>query len=85
MKDVKWVNGAPERLEPGMLVITRSLNKPLLIGHADQAGSASLDSPSTRVELSAEQKEAFVAWTWLIQPHELEWVERMAKAHGVGK
>lgn len=71
MKDVKWIEGAPEKLEPGML-IEAAMGGIYLCGSLIPEGSpADLDGISR--------------WAWLIQPHELDWVERMAKAHGAGK
>ncbi|MEE4461060.1 hypothetical protein V2S84_02735 [Azotobacter chroococcum] len=26
-----------------------------------------------------------IAWAWLVRPHTVEWIEAMAKAHGVGR
>lgn len=79
MNDVKWIDGAPEKLEPGMLVMCQG--KAILIGHSDPCCRYGL------VEFGHidEVLKSVAAWAWLIQPHELEWVERMAKAHGVAK
>lgn len=70
MKDVKWIEGAPEKLEPGMLVLWDS-------GIVEVVGT---ELPEIAEVMYSDMK----AWAWLIQPHELEWVERMANAHGAG-
>ena len=74
MKDVKWIDGAPEKLEPGMLVLDAH-------GHVHIAGNIN----SERIELTHLRRGYITAWACLIQTHELEWVERMAKAHGAGE
>lgn len=76
MKDVKWIEGAPEKIEPGMLVLVRDVE----YEGVWLAGSG-IDPDSEIAWVMAN----CVAWAWLIQPHELEWVERMARAHMAGE
>lgn len=80
MKDLDWIAGAPDALEPGMLV--RIGDKLFLVGHSDAAGKSSLDSLDARRPLGDAEKARISAYAWLIKPHELAWVSSMAKAHG---
>lgn len=81
MKDLDWIVGAPDALEPGMLV--RIGDELFLIGHVDAAGKSSLDSINARRPLGDAEKACISAWAWLIKPHELAWASSMARAHGV--
>ncbi|MFC0666228.1 hypothetical protein ACFSKY_00030 [Azotobacter chroococcum] len=77
IRNLEWTKGAPERLEPGMVVLID--NCVLLVGNA---------SPSGRLwggQASEEDLATVDAWAWLVKPHTLEWIADMAKAHGVGR
>lgn len=62
IRQVQWSTEIPERLEPGMLVRTSKGVK--LVGS---------DVSHARLLWSVAD-----AWAWLIQPHELNWLEDMA-------
>lgn len=64
IRNVQWNEGAPKKVQPGML-IERWDGKIELIGTARQMF---LRTPIKR-------------WAWLIQPHELAWLEDMANKH----
>lgn len=74
---VEWVEGKPEEFQPGMLVETM-LGSVLMIGEILRDGGY---EPSIRLDL----KEIVIRWAWLIKPHELFWIEDMAKQHRKGK
>jgi hypothetical protein len=76
MKDVKWIDGAPEKIEPGMLVLVRD-------GEFEGVWIA-----GSEIDFGLDEHwfaGCCIAWAWLIQPHEIEWLESMAKAHKVGR
>ncbi|HEJ3436121.1 TPA: hypothetical protein SL386_001676 [Pseudomonas aeruginosa] len=66
--NVEWNEGAPKELKAGML-----------LEYAD--GLVSLIG--TNFEQSPDRSVFAVAkrWAWLIQPHELAWLEDMANKH----
>lgn len=66
--NVQWNEGAPKELKAGML-----------LEYAD--GLVSLIG--TNFEQSPDRSVFAVAkrWAWLIQPHELAWLEDMANKH----
>lgn len=70
IRQVQWNEGAPENLQPGMLVEiwTGSIR---LIGHLDK-------DAMTRNSHYQEWMDDIVRWAWLIKPHELSWLENMA-------
>lgn len=80
IRTLEWHKGAPEKLEPGMLVMHDD-QRPILIGDSDQFCRFGLVD-FAHIE---EVRNSISAWAWLIQPHEIEWLESMAEAHGVGK
>lgn len=71
IRQVQWNEGAPQKLEPGMLVKSAD-GDVRLVGHL---------APKTAAEAHAmldwDLREVR-AWAWLIQPHELNWLEDMA-------
>lgn len=67
IRNLQWIKGAPDRLEPGMLLLYGT-GSVLIVGDC-------CDSTPDGVS----------AWAWLVQPHTVEWIEAMAKAHGVGR
>ena len=67
---IEWIDGAPEKLEVGMLVELDS-GSILLVGDIDDYYS--------RCDYSSDPLPEFTRWSWLIKPHELEWIEDMAK------
>lgn len=72
---IDWIDGAPEKLEPGM-VIEDVDNGFLLVGSITENGYANYFSFS---------EAAVIRWGWLVQPHELEWIADMAQRHGKGR
>ncbi|QJP08385.1 hypothetical protein [Pseudomonas multiresinivorans] len=78
IRQVQWNEGAPKQLEPGMVIRSAVYEGIFLIGTVDAAGESSLTTPWTRKELDEEQRSNVIAWAWLIQPHELNWLEDMA-------
>ncbi|HIE0453198.1 hypothetical protein H2O01_29235 [Pseudomonas aeruginosa] len=68
IRNVQWNEGAPKELKAGML-----------LEYAD--GLVSLIG--TNFEQSPDRSVFAVAkrWAWLIQPHELAWLEDMANKH----
>lgn len=74
MKDVKWIDGAPEKLEPGMLIMRGGRAHDVCI-----VGSLMYGADERALLDQA------IAWAWLIHPHEIAWLESMAKAHKVGQ
>lgn len=86
MRNLEWFDGAPEKLEPGMMVfVGGQLNKALMIGHVDAAGHSSLDSPDDRINLPHNMRPLIIRWAWVIKPHELEWAADMAGKHAKGR
>ena len=67
IRNLQWTAGAPEKLEPGMLLLYPT-GSVLIVG-----------------DCSDSMPDGEIAWAWLIQPHTVEWIEAMTKAHGVGK
>lgn len=65
IRQVQWNEGAPEKLQAGMLIEMK--NKPIfLVG-------GPIDRPSFTHSFKSIKR-----WAWLIQPHELNWLEDMA-------
>lgn len=74
IRNLQWTAGAPEKLEPGMLLLVRD---------GDYEGTWLVGS-----DTESDQSWALsccAAWAWLVQPHTIEWIEAMAAAHGVGR
>lgn len=72
---IDWIDGAPEKLEPGM-VIQDGFKRIRLVGDLTEDGYANYDDFS----------EPYITrWGWLAQPHELEWIADMAQKHGKGR
>ncbi|MFU2949864.1 hypothetical protein ACM7M3_28955 [Pseudomonas aeruginosa] len=69
--NVEWNEGAPERLMSGMLIEDED-DGFLLIGDILTDGAPFSASRQTPV---------IKRWAWLIQPHELNWLEDMANKH----
>lgn len=67
---LKWTDGAPDRLQPGMLIQTKS-GDVFLVGDIDE------DAHSAK-PYSTDFLANTMRWAWAIAPHELEWVQRMA-------
>lgn len=80
---IDWIDGAPEKLEPGMVVrfdgLWEGQLNTLLIGHVN---SFSGFGKSLDANLSTDK---ITRWGWLVQPHELEWIADMAQRHGKGR
>ncbi|MGC6992795.1 hypothetical protein ACP0J1_29440 [Pseudomonas aeruginosa] len=72
IRNVQWNEGAPEKLEPGMLIAMG--NAVMLIGHLDHYAMSLSPEPDIYLECTTR-------WAWLIQPHELAWLEDMANKH----
>ncbi|QQE90464.1 hypothetical protein [Azotobacter chroococcum] len=67
IRSLEWTAGAPEKPEPGMLLLY-STGSVLIVG-----------------DCSDLMPDGSVAWARLVQPHDIEWIEAMAAAHGVGR
>ncbi|MGG4646022.1 hypothetical protein [Pseudomonas aeruginosa] len=68
IRNVQWNEGAPEKLQAGMLI--EIIGKPIfLVG-------GPIDSPAFTHSFKKIKR-----WAWLIQPHELAWLEDMANKH----
>lgn len=68
IRQVQWNEGAPARMETGMILRYRE-GPPSLIG--------GIPGGSYGWSLTKEKDEV-TGWAWLIQPHELNWLEDMA-------
>lgn len=69
IRNIDWTEESPERVEPGMLI---------------RSASGSIELVGTDCASSARRlKQLAVAWAWLIQPYQLEWLEDMAQKHQV--
>lgn len=74
MRNLEWVEGKPEELIAGM-VIQDGNGFILIVGNINEDCSSSPDKfPDGGKTLSQT-----VRWAWLCKPHELEWLEDMAK------
>lgn len=86
MRNLEWFEGAPDKLEPGMMVfVGGQLNKGLMIGHVDAAGGTSLSSPDERIHIPRDMKPLILRWAWVIKPHEQEWAADIAGKHAKGR
>lgn len=72
IRNVHWNEGAPAKLEPGMLIAMGDVV--ILIGNLDHYAMAC--QPEAEIYL-----EVTTRWAWLIQTHELAWLEDMANKH----
>ncbi|MBX6221389.1 hypothetical protein ISD48_26025 [Pseudomonas aeruginosa] len=75
IRNVQWNEGAPEKLEPGMVVDANDTKSPVyrvrIVGEVlpDEAIDGGESPPLL---------DHIKRWAWLIQPHELNWLEDMA-------
>lgn len=69
---IEWVDGAPEELQPGMVIMFE--DDLVLIGHCNSLGSHG----APRSAIFHEHLKRAKKWGWLAQPHELEWLRHMA-------
>lgn len=76
MQNLQWNEGAPDKLEPGMLVQEES-GFCGLIGHSLTEGDPSMVEEWFELEVKR--------WAWVIKPHELEWSADMAGKHAKGR
>ena len=65
IRQVHWNEGAPLYFIPGMIV-SGSDGCPDIVGHGYSE------------EQEKSWRKAVTRWAWLIQPHELNWLEDMA-------
>ncbi|QJP10472.1 hypothetical protein [Pseudomonas multiresinivorans] len=68
IRQVQWVPGRPERLRQGMVMATMVFDEELIFLIGDFMDEAYRDHLMDRC----------LKWAWLIQPHELTWLEDMA-------
>ncbi len=75
--NVEWNEGAPEKLEPGMLVFVEFEDEAFqyLIGEALFNGATEGD------DCCAFSLQDVTRWAWLIKTQELAWLEDMANKH----
>ncbi|WP_334181046.1 hypothetical protein [Pseudomonas nitroreducens] len=73
IRNVQWNEGAPAELEAGML-LQNQRGEQILIGDCDVFGSPDRGFRDEEVDILASTTR----WAWLIQPHELNWLEDMA-------
>lgn len=67
---LKWTDGAPDKLQPGMLIQTKG-------GDLSLVGDIDEDAHSAK-PYATDLLANTMRWTWAILPHELEWAQRMA-------
>ena len=80
MQNLQWNDGAPEKLEPGMLIRWES-------GAFDLVGSVDFEmseSGQSSARLEWLMRDC-IAWAWVIKPHELEWAADIAGKHAKGR
>lgn len=82
IRNIDWIDGAPEKLEPGMIIHGED-DHFFLIGHFDDSYGCAID-PAFLDGLD-EDIAAIKRWGWLVQPHELEWLADMATRSGKGR
>lgn len=66
----EWNEGAPEKLQAGMLILWKNGKVLIHGGYRDSPKGASLS-----------KSKGVKAWAWLIKPQELAWLEDMANKH----
>lgn len=71
IRQVQWNNEAPEKIRPGMLLDTVN-DGVVLVGDLLDDGCICSDN------WEPIEAEEIKRWAWLIQPHELKWLEDMA-------
>lgn len=72
MIDIDWVEGAPDNLCAGMIVMW-SCGAVSLAGHIDEACTPPMFEMPDDHEYIVMQD--VTRWAWLVKPHELEWIE----------
>jgi len=72
MRNLEWTMGAPEKLEPGMLIRW-------------QDGRCELIGSNVDPEVIGCVAAWILGWAWVIKPHELEWAADMAGKHAKGR
>lgn len=72
IRNLEWTKGAPDRLEPGMVLLWPDYTLEVI-------GTEGIP------DYSAETLAYVAAWAWPLKPHTLEWMADMAAAHGVGR
>lgn len=71
MIDVDWVEGQPDGLKAGMIVMWSS-GDCSLVGHIDEQ----MNVPSWEYDGQVDSLMVDIQrWAWLVKPHELEWIE----------
>lgn len=70
MLSIDWVEGAPSRLEAGM-VVQWSDDICAIVGHLGENTDGTWDDGEYNARISIYIQR----WGWLIKPHELEWIE----------
>lgn len=68
IRNLQWNEGAPDEILPGMLLLWEDTDGSIyLVGHEH--------------DICDEESQYIARWAWLIQPHELAWLEDMANKH----
>lgn len=71
IRQVQWNEGAPKKLEPGMVIKSKD-------GNIRLVGNIAPQTPSSIHSMLDWDTREVAGWAWLIQPHELNWLEDMA-------
>ncbi|HEY6612731.1 MAG TPA: hypothetical protein VIZ86_16575 [Pseudomonas sp.] len=71
---MKWIEGAPERLAPGMLVVDTD-------GDMALVGDIDPDCISEGPTVAEGVRLSIARWAWLVTPYEREWLADMERLH----
>lgn len=78
--NLEWFDGAPERFERGMVLENRG-GTIVLVGDIDEE----MCIGAAPEGILAQAMDNVERWAWLVRPHELDWLEDMARKHRKGK
>lgn len=69
ISSLKWVEGAPEKLQAGMVI--RTASGLVLVGSVNEHGS------TTGHQLGSIDPTYVQRWAWAIAPFEMDWLDDM--------
>lgn len=72
-KMLKWNDGAPDQIQAGMGLIYGDEDAFFIVGDINSYGSP-VDDDLFRID-----ENHIKAWVWLVNPHESDWHESMAR------